>query len=58
MRTTFECSRERQNGHDRRGERDGMLTFGQRSTMATEGLSGTREELADIRIEQPSTPRR
>jgi hypothetical protein len=29
---------------DRRGEHDGVLTFGQRSTMATKGLAGVGEE--------------
>jgi hypothetical protein len=29
---------------DRRGERDGVLTFGQGGTMATEGLTGVGEE--------------
>jgi hypothetical protein len=29
---------------DRRGERDGVLTFGQRSRMATKGLAGIGEE--------------
>jgi hypothetical protein len=44
---------------DRRGERDGVLTFGKRSIIATEWLAGVGEDDgADIGIEQLTTPRR
>ena len=43
----------------RRGEQDGVLTFGKRRTMAAEKLAGVGEDDgADIGFMQSTTPRR